>query len=295
MCGLVANFALLKAGIKNIRTFDLQEKGREGPWVNYARMETLRSPKTLAGPALGIPSLTFQSWYETQWGKESWEALGKIPTLMWMDYLIWYRKVLNLNIENETEVINITPLTHSFEITTKHKGITELVYARKIVLATGREGMAEPRVPKPLEPFRGDCCKHSSEEIDFQSMAGKDIGVIGISASAVDNAASALEAGANNVFLFVRSPTIPRINKMKSAGYPGFTHGFPALPIADRLSLLSYVFKYRIAPPRDSVLRVWQHSNVHLCLDSEINKAESRERKCIFLRIPRNMFWIILY
>jgi cation diffusion facilitator CzcD-associated flavoprotein CzcO len=283
MCGLVANFALLKAGIKNIRTFDLQEKGREGPWVNYARMETLRSPKTLAGPALGIPSLTFQSWYETQWGKESWEALGKIPTLMWMDYLIWYRKVLNLNIENETEVINITPLTHSFEITTKHKGITELVYARKIVLATGREGMAEPRVPKPLEPFRGDCCKHSSEEIDFQSMAGKDIGVIGISASAVDNAASALEAGANNVFLFVRSPTIPRINKMKSAGYPGFTHGFPALPIADRLSVLSYVFKYRIAPPRDSVLRVWQHSNVHLCLDSEINKAEkSGEKMHIF-------------
>ena len=110
-------------------------------------------------------------------------------------------------------------------------------------------------------------------------MAGKDIGVIGISASAVDNAASALEAGANNVFLFVRSPTIPRINKMKSAGYPGFTHGFPALPIADRLSLLSYVFKYRIAPPRDSVLRVWQHPNVHLCLDSEINKAEKLGEK----------------
>ena len=87
--------------------------------------------------------------------------------------------------------------------------------------------MAEPRVPKPLQPFYGDYCKHSSEKFDFQSVAGKDIGVIGISASAVDNAASALESGASNVFLFVRSPTIPRINKMKSAGYPGFTHGFP--------------------------------------------------------------------
>ena len=196
-----------------------------------------------------------------------------------MDYLIWYRKVLDLNIENETEVINITRLTHSFEITIKHKGANQLVYARKIVLATGREGMAEPRVPKPLKPFRGNCCKHSSEKIDFQLMAGKDIGVIGISASAIDNAASALEAGASNVFLFVRSPTIPRINKMKSAGYPGFTHGFPALPLADRLSFLSYVFKYRIAPPRDSVLRVWQHSNVHLCLDSEINEAEKLGEK----------------
>ena len=47
MCGLVATFALLRAGISNIRTFDSNEEGREGPWPKYARMETLRSPKTL--------------------------------------------------------------------------------------------------------------------------------------------------------------------------------------------------------------------------------------------------------
>ena len=36
MCGLVATFALLRAGISNIRTFDTNEEGREGPWPKYA-------------------------------------------------------------------------------------------------------------------------------------------------------------------------------------------------------------------------------------------------------------------
>ena len=52
MCGLVASFALIGAGIRNIRIFDRSEQGLEGPWLTYARMETLRSPKQLTGPAV---------------------------------------------------------------------------------------------------------------------------------------------------------------------------------------------------------------------------------------------------
>ena len=40
----------------------------------YARMDTLRSPKTLTGPALGVPSLTFRAWYEAKYGLDAWEA-----------------------------------------------------------------------------------------------------------------------------------------------------------------------------------------------------------------------------
>ena len=274
MCGLVAHFALLRAGINNIRSFDLQKAGYEGPWINYARMETLRSPKNLAGPSLGMPNLTFQAWFEAQWGREGWDELDKIPTRIWMDYLVWYRKVLNLNIENEKEVVDIKPTDYGFEMAVESNGKLEQIYARKIILATGREGMAEPRVPKALKPFLGETCQHSSEDIDFKSMAGKDVAVVGISASAIDNAASALEAGAAKVYMIVRSPTVPRINKMKSTGYPGFMHGFPGLPLSDRLELLSFVFNYRVAPPRNSVLRVWKHQNVELCLDSEIKGAK---------------------
>ena len=43
-------------------------KDFEGPWATTARMETLRSPKQLTGPALGLPALTFRAWYEAQFG-----------------------------------------------------------------------------------------------------------------------------------------------------------------------------------------------------------------------------------
>lgn len=276
MCGLAAAFALRRVGISNLRLLDASKAGQEGPWATYARMETLRSPKHLAGPAMGIPTLTFRAWFEAQWGGEDWQRLGKIPTAMWMDYLIWYREVLALPVENGREVVAITPAGHGFDLVLEGQGNAEAIATRKVVLATGREGMARPRVPEALQPFLGPRCRHSSEDIDFAALAGRQVAVIGISASAIDNAAMALEAGAAAVHLLVRSPTVPRVNKMKSTNFPGFTHGFPALPPEARLDLLSYVFRYRVAPPRDSVLRAWRHPGVRLHLDAEVTDASWR-------------------
>ena len=73
MCGLVASFALRTGGIRNMRIFDRNPEGLEGPWLTYARMETLRSPKTLPGPAFGMGALTFRAWYEAQHGADAWE------------------------------------------------------------------------------------------------------------------------------------------------------------------------------------------------------------------------------
>ncbi len=273
MCGLAACFALRRAGIFNIRVLDGGAAGREGPWMTYARMETLRSPKHLAGPAMGLPNLTFRAWYEACHGLAAWEELGRIPTETWMDYLVWYREVLEIPVENRSRVSRIAPASHGFDLHVEGPDGEESLAARRVVLATGREGMARPRVPPPLAGFLGPRCRHSSEDIDFGAMAGKSVAVIGISASAIDNAASALEAGAGRVYLIVRAPEVPRINKMKSTNYPGFTHGFPELPSEARLDLLSYVFRYRVAPPRDSVRRVWRHKNVELHLDAEITGA----------------------
>ena len=103
MAGRVATFSLLRNGIRNIRCLDRSPAGFEGPWVTYARMETLRSPKTLTGPAAGIPSLTFRAWFVAQFGAAEWDSLDKIPRVMWMDYLRWYRDVLELPVENGVE------------------------------------------------------------------------------------------------------------------------------------------------------------------------------------------------
>src|SRR6056297_1819984 len=63
MCGLVAAFQLRRIGITRTHVIDAAPAGLEGPWRTFARMETLRSPKHLSGPAAGLPHLTFRAWH----------------------------------------------------------------------------------------------------------------------------------------------------------------------------------------------------------------------------------------
>jgi len=62
MAGLALTASLHHLGLVT-RLIDQAGGGREGPWATTARMDTLRSPKELTGPALGIPSLSFRAWY----------------------------------------------------------------------------------------------------------------------------------------------------------------------------------------------------------------------------------------
>ncbi len=55
---------LRREKIDNVVVLDRSPAGREGPWITYARMDTLRTPKHLSGPELGLPSLSFRAWYE---------------------------------------------------------------------------------------------------------------------------------------------------------------------------------------------------------------------------------------
>ena len=50
MVGMLAWFALQSAGVERLRILDQSQPGHEGPWLNYARMQTLRSPKQLECP-----------------------------------------------------------------------------------------------------------------------------------------------------------------------------------------------------------------------------------------------------
>lgn len=266
MCGLVAALALLRQGVRNIALLDRAADGLEGPWVTFARMDTLRSPKQLTGPALGLPSLTFRAWYEAQHGGEAWEALGKIPRPMWMDYLRWYRRVLDLPVENGVAVARIVPDGNALRLDTDEGAR----YARKVVLATGRDGLGGPHVPGFVANLPRALWAHSADDIDFAALAGKRVIVVGIGASAVDNAAAALEADALEVRMLVRRPEVPRVNKLMGIGSPGFTHGFPRLSDADRWRIIHYSFATQTPPPSDSLRRVFRHRNAHLHLASPV-------------------------
>ena len=276
MAGLALAAALVHRGM-DVIVYDEAPLGAEGPWATTARMETLRSPKQLAGPALGIPSLTFRAWFEAQFGSAAWEALDKIPRLQWMDYLRWYRKVLALPVHNEHRVTEVLPQADGVELRIAAHGRPLSALARRVVLATGRAGLGGPALPAFVDALPRSRWAHSSDDFDYAVLAGQRVGVVGAGASAMDSAATALEEGAAQVHLLVRRPDIPRINKGKGASHPGFVQGHGRLPDEWKWRIRHYINVQQVPPPRNSTLRVSRHANAHFNLGCAVEQVSERD------------------
>ena len=281
MAGLAAAGALQMMGVQAL-VFDKSPEGFEGPWVTTARMETLRSPKQLTGPALGISSLTFRAWYECQFGLDAWDQLDKIPRTQWMDYLRWYRKALNLQVRNLHEVKKVIP--RSDKLVELHiqspKGL-ETVYARRLIMATGRDGLGGAYLPEIANSIPKKYWAHSSDAFDYSTLRGKHVGVVGAGASAMDSAATALEEGATQVDLIVRRTDLPRINKGKGAGNAGMVQGFPHLSPEWKWRIRHYLGTQQVPSPRGSTLRVSQFSNAKFNLGCSLEKIEIVNEKVV--------------
>ena len=265
LCGQTAAFALMRDGVRNMRIVDRAERGREGPWGTYARMDTLRSPKHLTGPDLGFPALTFRAWYEAQHGAEGWQRLYKVATKDWLAYLLWVRDTVGLAVENDTEVMRLAPDPDGVRVELTGPAGAETIYARKVVLAGGRDGSGAAHVPAFPSLDRDSVGKvggrvfHSWHDIDFARFKGGRIGVLGASASAFDNAAVALETGAAEAHMFVRRPHLPQINKSKWTAFPGFFLGYRDLDDRMRWQIYTYIFSEAVPPPHELVLRCDRH------------------------------------
>ena len=275
MCGLAAAFAMRQIGLLNFRMLDGKAKGTEGPWIDFARMETLRSEKTLIGPALRVASLTFRAWYTAQHGIPGWEKLGRIPRDQWMDYLTWYRTVLDLPVENGVRLTRIEPFGGLLKLHVEG-GAEPFILTRKLVLATGRNGLGGVRTPDNIAALPRHLWAHSVDQVDFARLAGKRVVVVGASASAMDNAATALEKGAGEVRILARRSKMLGINKMRAVGVDGFTYGYPALSPEWQWKIKRYTESYRSPAPRPSVLRVSRHPNAYFHFNFHIDHIETQ-------------------
>lgn len=280
MCGLLAWFALQTAGVRNVRIIDQSPEGREGPWVSYARMETLRSPKQLTGPAFGMSSLTFQAWYRATAGAQQWEELDKIPRPLWMEYLRWYRKALKVPVENQVRLTHVEPQGELLGLTLEGAEQSAIT-VRKLVYATGRDGIAKANIPDFVSELDASRWAHSSHDIDFKALKGKRIAVVGVGASAVDNAAEALEAGAAEVRHLIRRTEMPTINKMMGIGSYGFVAGYPGLSEEWRWRFMQYSFATQTPSPRGSTLRVSRHENACFHFGKSINAIEQLDEAMV--------------
>jgi cation diffusion facilitator CzcD-associated flavoprotein CzcO len=93
----------------------------------------------------------------------------------------------------------------------------------------------------------------------------------------MDSAATALEAGAKSVHLLVRRTDLPRINKGKGAGNPGFVQGYAQLADDWKWRIRHYINTQQVPPPRNSTQRVSRHPNAHFHLDVAIEDAMERD------------------
>jgi cation diffusion facilitator CzcD-associated flavoprotein CzcO len=265
--GLAAAFGLMRERVTNILVIDENPLDLAGPWLRFARMRTLRTPKHVTGPDLGVPSLTPRAWYEAQHGLGSWETLGLIPKEYWASYLSWYRQTLGIPVRPETRVgaLRYSSEAQVWEVPCVGAAGDSLLYARRVVLATGIEGSGQWHVPKMItEPLPAERYAHTRADIDFKALAGKRVAVLGAGASAFDNAAEALEHGAREVRLFFRRKTLVTVNAYRWAEFVGFLKHHGDLPDADKWRFIVQILRMGQLPPSDTFRRASEHPGFHL-------------------------------
>jgi cation diffusion facilitator CzcD-associated flavoprotein CzcO len=194
-----------------------------------------------------------------------------------MDYLRWYREVLQLPVRNGHRVSDVQPRRDGLvELAVEADGRVTRAWARRVVIATGRAGLGGPSLPAFAEGLPRTRWAHSSDANDYAALAGLRVGVIGAGASAMDSAATALEGGAAHVHLLVRRTDLPRINKGKGAGNPGFVAGYAGLSDDWKWRVRHYINTQQVPPPRNSTQRVSRHPNAHFHLGVAIEGVSER-------------------
>ncbi|MBP0493669.1 NAD(P)-binding domain-containing protein [Pararoseomonas indoligenes] len=286
--GLATAHGLHRAKVTNILLVDRAERGREGPWLTYARMPTLRSPKDYTGPDLGIPSLTYQSWHEAKYGPAHWASLDLIPREDWAAYLLWFRDTLNLPVQNETTVTGIAPANGNLlAVTLRAADGTETIrHTRKLVLATGQESTGEWWMPDFLKALPQHLRAHSADPIDFAALQGKVVAVIGAGASALDNAAMALEVGAREVRLLCRRAEPQVVQPYRWLTFTGFLRHLADLPDEWRWRFMSRILGLREGFPQHTWDRCARHPNFILMAGAPVTGA-SAEGETAILETPR--------
>jgi len=261
--GLAVGFGLRRDRVDNILLVDRAPYGQEGPWITYARMPTLRSPKDQTGPDLNVPSLTYQAWHEAQWGEADWLAMKLIPSQQWNDYLLWFRRVVDLPVRNDVAVTAIAPCRTDDDLSALSAILStgETLHARKIVLATGQDGTGRWWMPDFVTALPAAFRAHTADAIDFGRLTGRIVAVLGAGASAFDNAAVALEHGAAAVHLFCRRAEPMIIQPYRWLTFAGFMKHLGDMPDEWRWRFMRHVLGLREGFPPDTWARVAAFNN----------------------------------
>jgi FAD-dependent urate hydroxylase len=249
--GLAIAAHLLRERVTNIMVVDREPAGAEGIWNSHGRMPVIRSPKHYPGPDMGVPNLTYEAWHRAAYGDLSWEGVNFVPIPLWVEYLDWVRETLGPPVRNDTEVTSIIPAPGGLAITMRGPGGTETRHARRLVLATGHDGTGDWWMPDYLAALPTHLRAKGADPIDFARLAGKRVAVLGVGATAGDNAICALDHGAE-VHMFCRRPTHRRQQVYRWCITAGFLRHFGDLDDAWRWRFMHYILNIRMGMPPET-------------------------------------------
>lgn len=281
---------LKRERVGNVLLFDKAVEGREGAWTTYARMPTLRSPKDYTGPDLGVPAMTYQAWHEARFGESNWQALDLIPARNWADYLGWVRRTAEIDVTWKTTLSNVAPGPNGLLALTLSTAEGERrVLARKLVLATGQDGAGRWLTPEVFDHLPRHVWAATADDIDFERLKGRDVAVLGAGASAADNAAMALEAGARSVRMFVRRERMQRVQPYRWLTFSGFLRHYADLSDEWRWRFMSYILGLRESIPQQTYNRVRAFPNFEIVTGAPWVSAKMAGER-VQLETPKGAF-----
>ena len=280
--GCAYAWALRRAGVGKVSVIDAAPDERHaGIWLNAARMNLLRTPKALTGPEIGLPSLSFQAWYEARHGQDAYAAIDRIPRTDWAAYLSWYKQFLGIEVRYGTRLDLIEPVGDHFRLHLTIGGTATIETTRKVVLANGVGGNGGPYFPPGMADLPASHRAHTADAIDFAALRGKNVAVVGAAASAFDVAGVALEQGAGEVHLFARRDTIAAVPISRSRGFPGAYDNYRSLPDAIRWQQAVRFQRSGSTPTVDAITRAVAFSNFHLHLSSPWMSARLQDGRIV--------------
>lgn len=158
----------------------------------------------------------------------------------WAAYLGWVRNTVGVPVRNNTEVVDIDSAPGG--LLAAQFGDGSVRFARKVVLATGQNGAGMWWMPSFVSALPIQFRAHAADPIDFDTLRGRRVAVLGAGASAFDNAAMALEAGAAEVALFCRRTEPQVVQPYRWAMFAGFLQHISDLDPVSSISLFSTRF-----------------------------------------------------
>lgn len=274
--GLTMAFSMMLHNIDNIKVYDENKENASGAWINFARMKTLRTPKSTTGPDLGIPVLSVQCWYEANFGVKKWENLKYIPRLVWHDYLNWYRKVLNLPVSFESNVgaIEWDEINHCFKLPILRQGKLVHEYAKKIIYATGLQGSGEWMIPDFVrENVKEEYYAQAICNIPKEKLKNKRIAILGAGPNAFDLTLFSAKAGAKSITLFSKREKLVNLHCFKWGEFTGFMKCFTDLTDEEKYRFAARMHEMGQPPVGKCVKEAYELNNFSIEFSSPWENA----------------------